>query len=49
MKNNQKCGTCRFHTADDQGWFCENPDADVYGLETDYNDGEECVDYESRD
>lgn len=42
------CGTCRFHMpykfCGERGWLCNNPDADEYGLETEY--GYVCEDYE---
>lgn len=41
------CGTCRFHRKQDGEWFCNNTGSDVYGCETDYDDGP-CDMYENR-
>ena len=30
------------------GWHCDNFMADAYGCDTEYDDGEECPDFESK-
>lgn len=30
------------------GWHCDNFTADAYGCDTEYDDGEECPDFESK-
>lgn len=43
------CGTCRMHRKDpDTGeWVCSEPDADYYGMETEYSEPA-CEEYEER-
>jgi hypothetical protein len=54
-KMDKCCGTCQHHKCegsycgDDPEWICDNPDSDYYGDYTEYDDGEECVDYERRE
>lgn len=44
----QRCGDCRYHRKEGREWCCMNEDAEWYGLETDYNDGNACADFERR-
>ena len=36
------CGTCRHHINVDGEWVCLNKNSDEYGLETGYEDGDDC-------
>lgn len=47
------CGNCLHHkpsweTGHLSGWHCDNFMADAYGCSTEYEDGEECPDFESK-
>ena len=44
----QRCGDCRYHRKDGREWVCQNPEADGFGLEKDYNNGNACADFERR-
>ena len=50
MDNDKCCGKCQYHKTDEKGeWYCGNELSDYYALETDYNGGEDCVDYEDKE
>ncbi len=42
MFEEEVCGTCRYHRCVDGEWVCMHNEADAYGLETDYKDGDDC-------
>ncbi len=53
MNDDEKCccGNCLHHrpsweTGHLSGWHCDNFMADAYGCDTEYDDGEECPDFE---
>lgn len=55
MNDDEKCccGNCLHHrpsweTGHLSGWHCDNFMADAYGCDTEYDDGEECPDFESK-
>ena len=48
------CGSCKFHkpTTDcelEAEWLCDNEDSDYYSCFTEYDDGENCIDFEERE
>lgn len=52
-ENDKICGNCFHHkpsweTGHLTGWHCDNFVADAYGCSTEYDDGEECPDFESK-
>lgn len=38
------CGHCMYHVHQEDGWYCANENSENYGLETAYDEGEECYD-----
>lgn len=55
MNDDEKCccGNClhyrpSWETGHLSGWHCDNFMADAYGCDTEYDDGEECPDFESK-
>lgn len=49
MVNKRCCGTCYWHKKLCGEWQCTNDEAEGYALETDYEDGEDCPDWEAKD
>ena len=47
MNDKKVCGTCEHGAYFAGEWRCNNPDSDVYGEFTFYNDS--CVDWEARE
>lgn len=52
-ENDMICGNCFHHrplfeAGDIVGWYCDNHMADAYGCTTEYEDGENCPDFESK-
>ena len=46
------CGKCKWHKPTYEmpdEWYCANPDADLYEIETEYGDCEDCMDFEERE
>ena len=52
-ENDRICGNCLhrilvFKKGRTAGWTCMNEHAENFALETEYEDGEECPDFESK-
>lgn len=49
------CGSCKFHKPVSSDifwncdWLCDNEDSDYYSCFTEYDDGENCIDFEERE
>lgn len=49
MDNEKCCGTCWYHRKQGNEWQCHNEHAEGFALETAYDDGEDCDEWEGRE
>lgn len=55
MQNEHCCGKCKHHKPAnpyyelEAEWLCDNEDSDYYSCFTEYDDGENCIDFEERE
>lgn len=47
MRDEEVCGTCKYHKKEGEDWYCDNHDGEYFSDYTEYND--RCPDYEERE